>query len=685
MVHRQSTPVSNTAGTITLKVDDTTVGTGSLNATSDVEGSSTVVTTGTTLTITVTDIAKGVKVYGISYTYTSDTNVCSVPTFSPEGGTYTEAQSVTLACATEEATIYYTTDGTDPTAESTKYTGAITVSETTTIKAMAVKADYTNSSIASATYTIVSIEHAGTEADPYTVADAIAAIDAGTGVTEVYATGIVSEIVTAYNSEYGNISYNISDDGTTTSAQLQAYRGKGIDGASFTSETDIQVGDVVVITGDLTKYNETYEFAADNQLVSLKRSAEPSIVPAKTTVEVEAAENEGTITVAYNNIETIKAGVKFYEADGTTETTYDWFEAGIDPDADNCIYYLVDENTATEARSAYLKVYNGDVYSDLITITQAGYKADYATLPLLYDGGKADLPTGFTASGLGSDYKSSPYLKFDGTGDYLILKLNEAAAVMSFDIKGNSFSGGTFTVQTSADGQTYTDLAAYTELDATQTEVFTLADDVRYIKWIYTDKSAGNVAVGNFAVGGTTITVPAAGYATFVSEKVINLTGSAVAAYIATADGTDAVNFKQITKVPANTGVLLYAEGGATATVPYASEGDATDDNLFVAGEGAAVASTDGDYANYILNNGSNGMGFYKAAGQTVATDKAYIHIPTAVSVKGFIALPGADQTSVKAIETASQQPRAIYNLAGQRVQKATRGIYVVNGKKVIF
>lgn len=117
----------------------------------------------------------------------------------------------------------------------------------------------------------------GTENNPYTVAQARAAIDAGTGVTGVYATGIVSEIVTAYNSQYGNITYNISADGSTTSNQLQAYRGKSYNGDSFTSADDIQVGDEVVIYGNLKKYSSTYEFDTNNQLVSLKRSSKETV------------------------------------------------------------------------------------------------------------------------------------------------------------------------------------------------------------------------------------------------------------------------------------------------------------------------------------------------------------------------------------------------------------------------
>ena len=80
---------------------------------------------------------------------------CATPTFSVAAGTYTSVQSVTLACATSGATIRYTTNGTNPTATTgTVYSGAITVSSTQTIKAIAYKSCYNNSSVASAAYTI---------------------------------------------------------------------------------------------------------------------------------------------------------------------------------------------------------------------------------------------------------------------------------------------------------------------------------------------------------------------------------------------------------------------------------------------------------------------------------------------------------------------------------------------------
>ncbi len=78
----------------------------------------------------------------------------ATPIFSPVAGPYGAAQTVTLATSTSGASIYYTTDGTTPTTGSTLYTVPFSVSTTQTVKALGVKASWTNSAVASALYTI---------------------------------------------------------------------------------------------------------------------------------------------------------------------------------------------------------------------------------------------------------------------------------------------------------------------------------------------------------------------------------------------------------------------------------------------------------------------------------------------------------------------------------------------------
>ena len=87
-----------------------------------------------------------------SFTYTVET--VATPTITPNGGELKYGNNtVTIACATADATIYYTTNGATPTTSSTKYTGAFTLTSNATVKAIAVKTGWNNSSVASASFT----------------------------------------------------------------------------------------------------------------------------------------------------------------------------------------------------------------------------------------------------------------------------------------------------------------------------------------------------------------------------------------------------------------------------------------------------------------------------------------------------------------------------------------------------
>jgi hypothetical protein len=88
-------------------------------------------------------------------TYTINNGTVATPAFSPAPGTYTSAQQVTISTTTSGATIRYTVDGSTPSeSNGTVYSGAITVNATSTLKAIAYKTGYTDSTVASGTYTI---------------------------------------------------------------------------------------------------------------------------------------------------------------------------------------------------------------------------------------------------------------------------------------------------------------------------------------------------------------------------------------------------------------------------------------------------------------------------------------------------------------------------------------------------
>ena len=118
---------------------------------------------------------------------------------------------------------------------------------------------------ASLTFIIENINPAlGSQNNPFTVPQAIEAINARGTISNTYAEGIISRIDNINN---GAITYWISADGTTSN-QLEVYKGKNISGASFSALSDIELGASVVITGTLKLYNTTYEFDQNNRIVS---------------------------------------------------------------------------------------------------------------------------------------------------------------------------------------------------------------------------------------------------------------------------------------------------------------------------------------------------------------------------------------------------------------------------------
>jgi hypothetical protein len=116
----------------------------------------------------------------------------ATPVIAPAGGTYSSAQSVTVTDSTAGATIYYTTNGTTPTASSTVYSGAITVSASETIEAIAVASGFTNSAVASAAY-VITLPAAATPvispaAGTYSSTESVTITDSTAGATIYYTT-----------------------------------------------------------------------------------------------------------------------------------------------------------------------------------------------------------------------------------------------------------------------------------------------------------------------------------------------------------------------------------------------------------------------------------------------------------------------------------------------------------------
>lgn len=191
--------------------------------------------------------------------------------------------------------------------------------------------------------TIISIENTGTTSpdtpatgkgslsDPYNVAEAIAAIKAGTApTTQVYLTGIISDVA-FYNGNYKSITYYISDDGK--GKDMQVYSGKGLNGADFASKEDLKVGQKVTILGKIMKFtdkngNDIMEVDKTSSIVKIEGEGTGGEVKPDPTPDTPAS---GNIEMTDASILSGKSGdvelvEKYYNSQNVTNesTWYTW-------------------------------------------------------------------------------------------------------------------------------------------------------------------------------------------------------------------------------------------------------------------------------------------------------------------------------------------------------------------------
>ena len=135
-----------------------------------------------------------------------------------------------------------------------------------------------------APYSVTFEENNNTEATAWTVTEAVQKIQANqTATGEVYVKGVISEVV-SYNENYKSITYYISDNGTDKT--LQVFSGKGVNGADFAAKTDLQVGQTVVVKGNLKAFTNKQgkvimEVDKNSKIISISGASTATVLTAK--------------------------------------------------------------------------------------------------------------------------------------------------------------------------------------------------------------------------------------------------------------------------------------------------------------------------------------------------------------------------------------------------------------------
>ncbi len=229
-----------------------------------------------------------------------------------------------------------------------------------------------------------------------------------------------------------------------------------------------------------------------------------------------------------------------------------------------------------------------------------------------------------------------------------------------------------------------------------------LGDDTGYNTIIFTNNSGNqtgdiaDVADGNYYYcdsgtehGNAPIYQISTGkeYTTYVSPDKLDFTGATnLTAYIATSADNTNVTLKPVTKVPANTPLVLKrANEEATShnVVVLTSDADDVSGNKLRAGDGTTTIGGESKF-DYVLKNGT----FFRATEGVVAVGKAYLHLdsdPGTPDGKLSIIFDDSSETDgIKSVENGKFAAENAYNLAGQKVGANYKGIVIVNGKKVV-
>ena len=509
-----------------------------LNNGTKMESNTAVTASGTSVTYTVGNSGTAtngqVRITAIEVSYskegeysnfsTSCVEALDAPTFSPAGGTFTTEQNIILSAT--EGDIYYTLDGTEPTASSEKYTIPVVLDECGehTIKAIAISSD-SKSPVASATYTIQLPIEKGTEENPLSVADVLAIYNGGcyNGTDEVYVTGTVSSA--SYNTTYSNYTVTLTDNA------FQFYR--LVDENNLVTTNAMQAGDVLIAKGKLGEYQGKCQLiecvlvdykAYEGVKIDISNNPDdPYTVEEAYTliddVNSDLAESnvyvKGIISKVDSYNSTYKSITYWISDDGTTTKQLQVYSGknlnNTDFGSKNDLQ-VGDKVTVYGKLKKYNSTYELDVNNYLVSFERPEQAETVAALPFTFTGSLSDVENtdGMKQSGLGS-YNTSLKLKFDDTGDYLTIHFDGEPGRLRYGIKGNPSNNVMtciYKVQTSVDGTTYTDLETYTTLANTEkTMSHALNSDVRYVKFVFTEKKSGNVALGNITISQPAIVI----------------------------------------------------------------------------------------------------------------------------------------------------------------------------------
>lgn len=642
-----------------------------------------------------------------------DLTLSTAPTISSAGNKiYVDGSlEITLACETADASIRYTTDGSDPTPASALYSEPFNISATTTVKAIAIK-DYAMSAVTSATYTkvydlanVTSAEtwdwsktnlniqltgdDLGSLKDNHFVLKNIQFYSSGTEIPASFGDAqklsvkgewvfrnankcfqgseikFTTEVAGKLSVDFSNTGNN-GDRYLTVNGENTSYKSGNTDLVSATS-IPVAVGDVTIGSSAnyLRFYKVTFTPYTEVELAIIECKKYETSTAFATYIDAGTYASVAEVYAAHTAWQVENGTV----TDGMRDVTKSIFDAAVSElggakwnnanvwDGSSWNEKYTEEGGAPD--NNYF-----DVYQNTITAKQTIYGVP-AGVYVIKAATRSAEDKGVTGN----------LWVFDGTSNIGSVDINSDGNTDGTLGKGWSWSEMTITLTENKN----LEIGFYA--DASSSEAWAGCDDWHMYK-----------------IESVPASVSTAGYATFSSAYALDFTENTdVTAYVATGVEVGKVTMTSVEKVPANTGLLLKSKTGAavSTTIPVIAETVATPEtNYLKPGTGAAVAaSTEGTY-HYIFAKQNGYVGFFNlASDETVDVGKAYLETttdikPTTPGARVAIVFGDDETTGIQELKDSRLEGLKAgdcYNLSGQRVSQPTKGLYIKNGKKVIL
>lgn len=744
---------SSTATPGTLGIDGTTATISNINSQS--------------VTFTQGGSSGHVRIVTLTVNYSIDENVVVLPDkpkFEPSSCSFLETQKVTISCSTDGATIYYTTDGSEPTLDDEVYSSPLEITTTTTVKAIAVN-ENGESEIAEATYTKVeamsiaeakeAYDEAGTDTEVFiNLENAVVTVNKGqyifiqdetTGINifqssasyavgTKFTQGILAGTSSAYNKMHQITNAEFTDVETTTVevapiavtvAQLNAdyatYEGR------YVKLTDVELAGTTITQGEdsyvaydrfgigfASQYPTATTcdiegivacYGATLQIFPVVITVKEAVLPQVSPAGGEDAENALTIDNGTEiTITPVESNTVTYSINGaesiaiTEETTVTANKLG-----EMTLSVTSTFGKSSKTANYYYNVIEGN---PKIVATLTREEIESTTKTTGYSAtALVNSSIGLWSGHMAVNYQYAPNIQINKKEGYHIQSPVFPGRVISVAVTFNastsqSSARGFVVMPSSFEGESASDAtegclgsASYKGKDNPTATTAELTGDVTSFK-IYA--TGGAIYVAGIEVvyekpKDHTLTVGETGWATlYLGLDATIPTG--VECYTLTSAANGVATLSLVEKnLPAHMGVVVKANANTSHTFAYKSTyaGKGAIENLL---QGSIVdAEITGN--GYVLSAPEGVVGLYAAKltdGKFLNNaNKAYLPASAVASNAPMFSFSrGGDEEDTTGIEYSSplnsMPSTAIYDLTGRRVEKMEKGIYIVNGKKVI-